>query len=98
VSIEVPGRSVSRDTTAEDFFCLGFPTSIEGVYNQKRFHASLGYVTPSEYAREEKHGADFCPPIVNTRALDAIFAIKTERALQNDFTASHNKKLYQIYD
>lgn len=28
--------------------------------------------------------------------LDSIFCMKTERALRNDFTVAHNKKLYQI--
>ena len=30
--------------------------------------------------------------------LDGILCIKTERALRNDFTVAHNKKLYQIED
>ncbi len=30
--------------------------------------------------------------------LDAILCIKTERALRNDFTVAHNKKLYQVED
>ncbi|MBI5893515.1 MAG: hypothetical protein HZB79_07685 [Deltaproteobacteria bacterium] len=28
--------------------------------------------------------------------IDKILCIKTERALRNDFTAAHNRKLYQI--
>jgi len=30
--------------------------------------------------------------------LDAILCIKTERALRNDFTVAHNRKLYQVED
>ncbi|MBU1887793.1 MAG: ISNCY family transposase [Candidatus Omnitrophica bacterium] len=30
--------------------------------------------------------------------LDRILCVKTERALRNDFTVAHNKKLYQILD
>jgi transposase-like protein len=30
--------------------------------------------------------------------LDTILCVRTERALRNDFTAAHNKKLYQIED
>ena len=30
--------------------------------------------------------------------LDRILCVKTKRALRNDFTVAHNKKLYQIFD
>ena len=48
------------------------------------------------FAREAAKKADLHRPVVNKRALDTILSIKTERALRNDFTVSHNKKLYQI--
>ena len=50
----------------------------------------------TKYAKEAAQKADFHRPIVNRRALDTILAIKTERALRNDFTIAHNKKLYQV--
>jgi transposase-like protein len=49
-----------------------------------------------KYAKAAAQKADFHRPIVNRRTLDTIFSIKTERALRNDFTIAHNKKLYQI--
>jgi len=37
-------------------------------------------------------------PIPKGMDLDRILCIKTERALRNDFTVAHDKKLYQILD
>ena len=50
----------------------------------------------NKYAQEAAEQADFHRPIANRRALDTILAVKTERALRNDFTIAHDKKLYQI--
>ena len=50
----------------------------------------------SKYATQAAGQSDFHRPIVNRRALDTILAIKTERALRNDFTVAHEKKLYQV--
>lgn len=36
--------------------------------------------------------------IPKTQSLDKVLCIKTERALRNDFTVAHNRKLYQIED
>jgi hypothetical protein len=49
-----------------------------------------------KYAKEAAQKANFHRPIVNKRALDTIFSIKTDRSLRNDFTIAHDKKLYQI--
>ena len=49
-----------------------------------------------KYAKQAAQKADFHRPVANKRALDTIFSIKTARALRNDFTIAHNKKLYQI--
>ncbi len=48
------------------------------------------------FAKEAAKKADFHRPVTNKRALDTILAVKTDRALRNDFTVSHNKRLYQI--
>ncbi len=48
------------------------------------------------FAKEAAKKADLHRPVVNKRALDTILSIKTDRALRNDFTVSHDKKLYQI--
>ena len=37
-------------------------------------------------------------PALTSRELDEILSVKTERALRNDFTVAHNKKLYQVHD
>src|SRR3990172_804615 len=50
----------------------------------------------TKYAKEAAEKANFHRPIENKRALDTILSIKTDRALRNDFTIAHNKKLYQI--
>ncbi|MDP3016502.1 MAG: ISNCY family transposase, partial [Deltaproteobacteria bacterium] len=41
---------------------------------------------------------DFHRPLAKGLDLDAILCIKTERALRNDFTVAHNRKLYQVED
>lgn len=41
---------------------------------------------------------DFHSPLPKGINLDRIFCIKEERILRNDFTISHKRKLYQIYD
>ena len=45
-----------------------------------------------------KEKEDFHRPLPKGVDLDAILCMKTERALRNDFTVAHNKKLYQIED
>jgi hypothetical protein len=43
-----------------------------------------------------KEKDDLHRPLVKGVDLDAILCIKTERALRNDFTVAHDRKLYQI--
>jgi len=43
-----------------------------------------------------KEKDDLHRPLVKGMDLDAILCIKTERALRNDFTVAHNRKLYQV--
>jgi transposase-like protein len=72
---------------------------LAGVTNIAQGNAFLESYLPeftSKYARGAAEQADFHLPIANRRALDTILAIKTERALRNDFTIAHDKKLYQI--
>jgi transposase InsO family protein len=45
-----------------------------------------------------KMGGNLHRTLVKGFNLDAILCIKTERALRNDFTVAHNRKLYQIED
>jgi hypothetical protein len=72
---------------------------LAGVTNIAEGNAFLeGYLPEynGKYTKEAAKKADFHRPIVNKRALNTILSIKTERALRNDFTIAHNKKLYQI--
>ena len=43
-------------------------------------------------------GADLHRPLPKSMDLDRILCVKTPRALRNDFTVAHNKKLYQVLD
>jgi len=45
-----------------------------------------------------KEKDDLHKPLAKGADLDAILCIKTERALRNDFTVAHNRKLYQVED
>jgi len=47
----------------------------------------------SVYPKEKD---DFHRPLPKGVDLDAILCIKTERALRNDFTVAHHRKLYQV--
>jgi transposase len=42
--------------------------------------------------------ADLHRPFKDSKELDRILSIRNKRALRNDFTVAHNKKLYQIKD
>jgi len=50
------------------------------------------------FARKAAQKANYHRPVANKRALDRILAIKTPHALRNDFTITHNRKLYQVDD
>jgi len=43
-------------------------------------------------------GEDLHRPLVAEAGLDRIFAVRTERALRNDFTVAHEGRLYQVED
>jgi hypothetical protein len=45
-----------------------------------------------------KEKDDLHRPLAKGVDLDAILCIKTNRALRNDFTVAHNRKLYQVED
>lgn len=72
---------------------------LAGVTNRGEGNTFLDGYLPEfnrKYAKEAAQKADFHRPVANKRALDTILSIKTDRALRNDFTIAHNKKLYQI--
>ena len=45
-----------------------------------------------------KEKGNFHRPLPKGLNVDTILCIKTERAMRNDFTVAHNKKLYQVED
>lgn len=72
---------------------------LAGVTNKTEGNVFLDGYLPEynrKYAKEAAQKADFHRPVVNKRALDTILSIKTDRSLRNDFTITHDKKLYQI--
>ncbi len=72
---------------------------LAGVKNITEGNAFLDGYLPEynrKYAKQAAEKADFHRPVANKHALNTILAIKTERRLRNDFTITHNKKLYQI--
>lgn len=72
---------------------------LSGVTNIAEGNTFLDSYLPEynrKFAKEAMKQANYHRPVVNKRALDTILAIKTERSLRNDFTVSHNKRLYQI--
>lgn len=74
---------------------------LQGISNPKEGNLFLESYLPvynkrfSVEAREEKNLHRELPKDIN---LEGILCIKTERALRNDHTAAHHKKLYQIED
>jgi Trp operon repressor len=48
------------------------------------------------FAVEAKEDKDLHRELPKDTDLETIFCIKTERALRNDFTVAHDKKLYQV--
>ena len=50
------------------------------------------------FAVPAANNADLHRPLPKGINLDRILCVKTERALRNDFTVAHNKKLYQVED
>ena len=50
------------------------------------------------FAVKARKADDLHRPIPDGMDLDRILCVKTARALRNDFTVAHNRKLYQILD
>ena len=51
-----------------------------------------------KFAVEARRASDLHRPVPAGMDIDEILCIKTERALRNDFTVAHNRKLYQVLD
>jgi hypothetical protein len=64
-------------------------------------NAFLGRYLPvyaRRFAVQARKADDRHRPVPAGTDLDRILCVKTERALRNDFTVAHNRKLYQVLD
>jgi len=50
------------------------------------------------FSVQPREKEDFHRPLAKGVDVDAILCIKTQRALRNDFTVAHHRKLYQVED
>lgn len=71
---------------------------IKTVEEANKFLAGYLPLYNRKFAVKPKDKADLHRDIPKGLDLNKILCIKTERALRNDFTVAHNKKLYQIED
>lgn len=74
---------------------------LAGIKNIDEGNSFLGTYLPKYNRRFRVSPAadsDLHRPFKNQRELDRILSIRNERALRNDFTIAHNKRLYQIKD
>ena len=74
---------------------------LAGISTQEEGNAFLETYLP-KYKRHFRvspgQETDLHRPYKDHRQLDRILSIRNERALRNDFTIAHNKRLYQIRD
>ena len=56
----------------------------------------VGYA--KRFGKQPAKDEDFHRPCSKSVDLDRILCIRTERAIRNDFTVAHNKRLYQVLD
>ena len=74
---------------------------LAGVRNKDEANAFLETYLPDynrRYSVDPAKDTDLHRSFKNHRELDRILSIRSSRALRNDFTIAHNKRLYQIKD
>jgi transposase len=74
---------------------------LAGITTMEEANRFLGGYLPiynRRFAVKPAEAADLHRPIPKGLDLNGTLCIKTERALRNDFTVAHNRKLYQIVD
>lgn len=71
---------------------------ISSIDEANKFLESYLPVYANKFGKAPVKNGDLHRPIPKGVDIDRILCIKTERALHNDFTIVHNKKLYQILD
>lgn len=74
---------------------------LENVKTIDAANDHLKYFLPmyaKRFAVKARRTDDLHRPIPDGMDLDSILCVKTPRALRNDFTVAHNRKLYQVLD
>ncbi len=71
---------------------------IRSIEEGNRFLEEYLPLYNKRFSVRPKEKDDFHRPLPKGIDVDAILCIKTERALRNDFTVAHNRKLYQVED
>ena len=74
---------------------------LAGVRNKNEGNLFLNTYLPDynrRYGVAPAKDTNLHRPFKNRHELDRILSIRNERALRNDFTVAHNKRLYQIKD
>jgi transposase len=83
-----------QDRVVKEMRLAGVTNIVEGNVFLDRYLPEYNRM----FARKAAQKANYHRPVANKRALDRILAIKTPHALRNDFTITHNRKLYQVDD
>jgi len=83
-----------QDRLVKEMRLRGIRTLEEG----NRFLAEYLPLYNRRFSVCPKEKGNFHRPLAKGLDLDTILCVRTERALRNDFTVAHNKKLYQIED
>lgn len=83
-----------QDRLVKEMRIRGISTKEEA----NRFIASYLSRHNKRFGKQAAMEGDLHRPIPEGLLLDNILCIKTKRALRNDFTIAHNKRLYQILE
>jgi len=74
---------------------------LKGIKSEEEGNRFLKQYLPAyakRFAVQPANDTDLHRPVPKHANLDAVFCIKTIRALRNDFTVAYNGKLYQVED
>lgn len=83
-----------QDRLVKDLRLEGIKTIDEANEHLKKFLPAYA----KRFAVKARKNANLHRRIPKSMDLDGILCIKTKRALRNDFTVAHNRKLYQVLD
>jgi hypothetical protein len=71
---------------------------VASVEEANRFLSRYLAIHNRRFSVKAMEAADLHRPVPEGCDLEGILCIKTERALRNDFTVAHNRRLYQVED